>query len=105
MGFFEMADLAGNDVSWRQRKERGLTDGVEPIAEASKERYCSLPDVLCSAGRFGQKTGGGWYNYLPSAPRAAVESPETLEMLQKYRAARVSEWEVKLLLICVRWIV
>jgi 3-hydroxyacyl-CoA dehydrogenase len=49
MGPFAMADMAGLDVSWRMRKAQGLT---APIA-----------DQLCERGRYGQKTGRGFYLY------------------------------------------
>ncbi len=49
MGPFAMSDLAGLDVSWRIRKQRGTS---QPIA-----------DRLCELGRFGQKTGAGYYLY------------------------------------------
>jgi 3-hydroxyacyl-CoA dehydrogenase len=49
MGPFAMSDLAGLDVSWRIRQETGQT---QPIA-----------DRLCELGRFGQKTGAGYYFY------------------------------------------
>jgi 3-hydroxyacyl-CoA dehydrogenase len=51
MGPFAMSDLAGLDVSWRIRRETGQT---QPIA-----------DRLCELGRFGQKTGAGYYRYGP----------------------------------------
>jgi 3-hydroxyacyl-CoA dehydrogenase len=56
MGPLATGDLAGLDVGWRIRKEyRHLQKpGVrQPIAE----------DRLCELGRFGQKTGAGWYKY------------------------------------------
>ena len=49
MGPFAMSDLAGLDVSWRIRQETGEKN---PIA-----------DRLCEMGRFGQKTGAGFYRY------------------------------------------
>jgi 3-hydroxyacyl-CoA dehydrogenase len=49
MGPFAMSDLAGNDVGWRIRQERGVTS---PVA-----------DAICELGRFGQKTGDGYYHY------------------------------------------
>jgi 3-hydroxyacyl-CoA dehydrogenase len=61
MGPFAAADLAGLDVGWRARKGRGATS---PIA-----------DALCEAGRFGQKTGGGYYHY-EGASRAPLADPE-----------------------------
>tara|TARA_R110002111_G_scaffold129188_7_gene193855 strand:- start:1990 stop:4074 length:2085 start_codon:yes stop_codon:yes gene_type:complete len=49
MGPFAMSDLAGNDVGWRIRQGRGVTS---PVA-----------DAICELGRFGQKTGAGYYHY------------------------------------------
>ncbi|WP_374450281.1 3-hydroxyacyl-CoA dehydrogenase family protein, partial [Stella sp.] len=49
MGPYAMGDLAGLDIGWRIRREKGL---VSPVA-----------DRLCELGRFGQKTGAGWYRY------------------------------------------
>ena len=49
MGPFQMYDLAGNDIGWRTRKSLGKT--------------AALGDPLCEAGRYGQKTGAGWYRY------------------------------------------
>ncbi|MBL4740666.1 MAG: enoyl-CoA hydratase/isomerase family protein [Sneathiella sp.] len=49
MGPFAMSDLAGNDVGWRIRQGKGTTS---PIA-----------DAICELGRFGQKTGSGYYLY------------------------------------------
>src|SRR3989442_5427383 len=49
MGPFAMSDLAGLDVGWRIRKGRGER---APIA-----------DRLCEMGRFGQKTGSGFFKY------------------------------------------
>ncbi len=60
MGPFAMGDLAGLDVGWRARKARGLK---APVA-----------DALCEAGRFGQKTGRGFYSYADG--RTAVPDPE-----------------------------
>jgi len=56
MGPFAMSDLAGLDIGWRIRKRR-YTD-APPVG-----RYPKLADVLCEAGRFGQKTGAGYYKY------------------------------------------
>jgi 3-hydroxyacyl-CoA dehydrogenase len=51
MGPFAMGDLAGLDVGWRIRKGRGVKS---PVA-----------DRICELGRFGQKTGAGYYRYEP----------------------------------------
>ena len=47
MGIFEMFDLAGIDIGWRQRKEMGLTD---PSKRDPSKRYSSLMDKLCEKG-------------------------------------------------------
>ncbi|MBL8521550.1 MAG: enoyl-CoA hydratase/isomerase family protein [Betaproteobacteria bacterium] len=56
MGPFAMADLAGLDIGWRNRKARAhlRRPGV---------RDCDLLDQVCALGRFGQKSGAGWYRY------------------------------------------
>ena len=64
MGPFEAQDLGGLDIAAFQRKaarERGETP-FAPVAER-----------LCALQRFGQKTGGGWYDYEPGdrAPKAS----------------------------------
>jgi 3-hydroxyacyl-CoA dehydrogenase len=56
MGPLATGDLAGLDVSWRIRKEyRHL--------EKPGIRQPFLEDRLCELGRYGQKTGAGWYKY------------------------------------------
>ena len=74
MGPLATGDLAGLDVGWRIRKEyRHLEKpGVrQPIAE----------DQLCEQGRYGQKTGAGWYKY--DAERRPIPDPEVAELVRK----------------------
>jgi 3-hydroxyacyl-CoA dehydrogenase len=59
MGPFRMGDLAGNDVGWYIRKRR--------YVEKPDIRYSKTADLLCEMGRFGQKTGAGWYDYQPAS--------------------------------------
>ena len=77
MGPFRMGDLAGNDVGWYIRKRRYL--------EKPNMRYSKTADLLCELGRFGQKTGAGWYDYLPGK-RDAIPSALVVEMIEKHRA-------------------
>jgi 3-hydroxyacyl-CoA dehydrogenase len=65
MGPFRMGDLAGNDVGWYIRKRRAV--------ESPDVKYSKTADLLCEAGRFGQKTGAGWYDYEAGdrTPRAS----------------------------------
>lgn len=67
MGPFQMQDLAGLDIGWRNRKALGRT---LPIA-----------DDLCVLGRFGQKTGGGYYRY-EAGSRTPLEDPIVLSMIE-----------------------
>ena len=78
MGPFRMGDLAGNDIGWYIRKRRYL--------EKPNLRYSKTADLLCELGRFGQKTGAGWYDYQPGK-RDAIPSPVVAEMVEKHRAA------------------
>jgi 3-hydroxyacyl-CoA dehydrogenase len=76
MGPFRMGDLAGNDVGWYIRKRR--------YVEKPDLRYSRTADKLCELGRFGQKTGAGWYDYQPGK-RDAIPSPVVNDMIEKHR--------------------
>ncbi len=78
MGPFRMGDLAGNDIGWAIRKRRAV--------EHPGMKYSASADRLCELGRFGQKTGAGWYDYQ-AGKRDAIPSPVVAEMLDKHRAA------------------
>jgi 3-hydroxyacyl-CoA dehydrogenase len=75
MGPFRMSDLAGNDISWAIRKRR--------YREAPQLHYPRVADRICEAGRFGQKTGAGWYDYRPGE-REAHPSPVVDEIIVAY---------------------
>lgn len=77
MGPFRMSDLAGNDIGWHIRKRRR--------AEMPQFVYSALPDLLCERGRFGQKTGAGWYDYAPGE-RQAMPSTEVHLMIVRHSA-------------------
>jgi len=77
MGPFRMGDLAGNDVGWFIRKRR--------YQEKPNMRYSKTADLLCEMGRFGQKTGAGWYDYVPGK-RDAIPSKVVTDMIEKHRA-------------------
>ena len=77
MGPFRMGDLAGNDVGWYIRKRR--------YVEKPEVRYSKTADLLCELGRFGQKTGAGWYDYVPGK-RDAIPSTVVVDMIEKHRA-------------------
>jgi 3-hydroxyacyl-CoA dehydrogenase len=79
MGPFRMGDLAGNDVGWYIRKRR--------YVEQPEMRYSKTADLLCEMGRFGQKTGAGWYDYKPGK-RDAIPSQVVVDMIEKVRAEK-----------------
>jgi 3-hydroxyacyl-CoA dehydrogenase len=66
MGPFRMSDLAGNDISWHIRKRH--------YQEHPRQRQMRIADRICELGRFGQKTGLGWYRY-EGGRREAVPDP------------------------------
>ena len=76
MGPFRMGDLAGNDIGWAIRKRRSV--------EKPGMKYSKTADLLCELGRFGQKTGAGWYDYKPGK-RDAIPSQLVEDMVAKHR--------------------
>jgi len=77
MGPLAVGDLAGLDVGWRIRKEyRHL--------EKPGVRQAMAGDRLCEMGRFGQKTGAGWYKY--DEKRQASPDPEVAALVRKWAA-------------------
>lgn len=77
MGPFRMIDMAGNDISWAIRKRRAV--------ESPHVTFSKTADILCEMGRFGQKTGAGWYDYLPG-DRKAYPSETVNAMIVKHSA-------------------
>jgi 3-hydroxyacyl-CoA dehydrogenase len=76
MGPFRMGDLAGNDIGWAIRKRR--------YVEKPHLRYSKTADLLCELGRYGQKTGAGWYDYQ-AGKRDAIPSPVVEQMIADHR--------------------
>ena len=77
MGPFRMGDLAGNDIGWYIRKRR--------YVESPEITYSRTADLLCEMGRFGQKTGAGWYDYK-QGDRKAYPNQEVNDMIVKHSA-------------------
>jgi 3-hydroxyacyl-CoA dehydrogenase len=73
MGQFAMLDLAGIDIGWRTRKAFG---GFAPVG-----------DRLAEMGRFGQKTGRGYYLY-PEGARKGVPDPDVTRIIADEAAVR-----------------
>jgi 3-hydroxyacyl-CoA dehydrogenase len=77
MGPFRMIDMAGNDISWAIRKRRYI--------EKPEVSYSKTADLLCEMGRFGQKTGAGWYDYK-AGDRKAYPSQVVNGMIVQHSA-------------------
>jgi len=67
MGPFRVGDLAGLDIGWAGRKRAAAT-------RPAHLRYSKVADRICELGRFGQKTGAGWYRY-EAGSRTPVPDP------------------------------
>jgi 3-hydroxyacyl-CoA dehydrogenase len=76
MGPFRVSDLAGNDISWAIRKRR--------YVEKPQVVYSRIADRVCELGRFGQKTGSGWYRY-EAGRRDAIPDPAIDAVIEAYR--------------------
>jgi len=91
MGPFRMGDLAGNDIGWAIRKRR--------YVEKPDLKYSKTADLLCEQGRFGQKVGKGWYDYLPGK-RDAIPNKDVEDMIAQHRtslgitARKISDEEI-----------
>ena len=78
MGPFAVFDMAGLEIAWARRKRQAATR--DPA-----ERYVVIADRLCEAGRFGQKTGLGWYAY-PDGKRTV--DPDVTAVIEAARAEK-----------------
>ncbi|CAN7655002.1 3-hydroxyacyl-CoA dehydrogenase NAD-binding domain-containing protein [Aminobacter sp. LjRoot7] len=78
MGIFTVYDMAGLEIAWARRKRQAATR--DPQA-----RYVEIADQLCEAGRFGRKTGKGWYDY--ASGEKAVD-PEVTALIAAARKAK-----------------
>jgi 3-hydroxyacyl-CoA dehydrogenase len=102
MGPFAVSDLAGLDIGWARRKR------LAPTRDPARRYASAVADALCERGRFGQKTGAGWYRYRDgkrevdpevvslveetSARQGIVRRPVAAELIQRrVRAAMVNE--------------
>lgn len=79
MGPLAVGDLAGVDVAWRVRQE-AIRLGIPHIEAASFE------DELYVRGRYGQKSGAGWYLYDEN--RNPSPDPEVERLVREYAACQ-----------------
>lgn len=80
MGPFELQDLTGLQISWANRKRQAA-------ARAATERYVTISDQLCEAGRLGQQAGRGWYRY-EEGNRAPLADEAVDAMILAYSQAQ-----------------
>lgn len=80
MGPFELRDLAGVDIAWRNRQGR-----ADQLSAA--ERSCNWIEQLHEAGRLGQKTAAGFYRY-EEGQRRGLPDPYVARMLVAHRQNR-----------------
>jgi 3-hydroxyacyl-CoA dehydrogenase len=86
MGPLATGDLAGLDIGWRIRKEHRHL-------QKPGLRQALTEDRLCELGRFGQKTGAGWYKYDEN--RRAIPDPEVAELVRQWaREANVAQRQI-----------
>ena len=79
MGPFRMGDLAGLDIGWAGRKRRAAENpgAYTPV----------VADRICEAGRFGQKTGAGWYRY-EAGKRDPIPDPVVEGLIADFRKGK-----------------
>lgn len=75
MGPFRMSDLAGNDIGWAIRQRKYEENPDTPRHD--------IADRLCEMGRFGQKTGAGWYDY-ETGKRKPMLAPTVRKVIDEY---------------------
>ncbi len=77
MGPLRVMDLVGQDIGWSIRKRRTIDQPDRP--------YSTIPDRICEMGRFGQKSGAGFYRYADG--RTATPDPEIDALIIAHSAA------------------
>ena len=75
MGPFAVADMSGLDIAWGMRKSQSATRNLE-------HRYVTIPDTLCSLGRFGRKSGAGYYQY-PEGAKFGLVDPQVRQLIDQ----------------------
>ena len=86
MGPFRMSDLAGNDIGWAIRKRR--------YVEKPELTYSRTADLVCERGRYGQKTGAGWYDYKPGDRKAYPNAEVDALVVQHSRDIGIERREI-----------
>jgi 3-hydroxyacyl-CoA dehydrogenase len=80
MGLFAVYDMAGLEIAWARRKRQGVPR--------------TIADSLCEAGRFGQKSGRGWYRYEDGKRREDAEVTALIEAARTAPARNIPAEEI-----------
>lgn len=80
MGVFRVSDMSGLDIAWAMRKRQDATR--DPA-----DRYVEIADELCELGRFGRKTGAGWYVYSDPKMQGKPD-PVVNKLIDDHRARK-----------------
>ena len=80
MGPYRVGDLAGLDIGWAIRKRKAAENPSVPYEPV-------IADKLCEAGRYGQKTGMGWYKY-EAGNRQPIVDPVVEQIIDDFRKAK-----------------
>jgi len=85
LGPLKVGDLSGLDIGWRIRQGLIGADRLDgTLREVLGERYNSLPDLLCKQGRFGRKTGKGWYRYEKPGAKQPIADDDVTDLILQY---------------------
>jgi 3-hydroxyacyl-CoA dehydrogenase len=87
MGPFRVSDLAGLDVGWYIRKRQAAT-------RPAHLRYSKVADRICELGRFGQKTGAGYYRYEAGSRRPIPDPQIEALIVETAREAGIQRREI-----------
>ncbi|WP_425041586.1 3-hydroxyacyl-CoA dehydrogenase NAD-binding domain-containing protein [Primorskyibacter sp. S187A] len=79
MGPFEAQDMGGLQIAEANRRRQDATRNTA-------ERYVTISDQLCAAGRLGQRAGRGWYRYAEGDRRPRPD-PDVQALIEAYSAS------------------
>jgi 3-hydroxyacyl-CoA dehydrogenase len=79
MGPYAVGDLAGLDIGMRRRKE------FAHLRDNEKRDTGDIADAICALGRYGQKTGAGYYKYVDGKRTVDPLVTEIIEKVSKQK--------------------
>ena len=82
MGPYELQDLTGLQIAWANRKR-------QVTKRPAEERYVKVGDMLCEAGRLGQRSGAGWYRYNENS-RTPIPDQYVTDLIKSLDAGQQS---------------